>query len=101
MPNFYTRAERVTKLMKDPLALKILLELYPIKKFNSKKFAETFKLSHDAVGTSFVELEKTNMITDNPSSGNKVLTEEGKFFLEQTATIFPKLKQFLEEQEKL
>ena len=101
MPNFYARAEGVTKLIKDPLALKILLELYPSKKFNSKKFAEDFKLSHSAVMASFIELEKNSMIADNPSSGNKILTEEGRFFLEQTATVFPKLKRFLEEKENI
>lgn len=33
-------------------------------------------------------------------TGEKVLTEEGRFFLEQTATLYPKLKKFLDEQKK-
>ncbi len=49
---------------------------------------------------SFEYLDKNGLIEDNPARGKKVLTE-GIFFLEQTATVFPELKKFLEEQSQL
>lgn len=101
MVNFNSRAEQVLLLLNSPLALKILLELYPSKKYNAERLSQALKINIESIHSTFSELEKLNMITDNPSSGNKILTEEGRFFLEQTATLYPNLNGFLEEQAKL
>ncbi len=100
MLNFYSRAERVVSILKNPLALKILLELYPFKRYNAQKLSRELDTNVSEINNLFHELEENNLITNNPTSSNKILTEEGRFFLEQTATVFPKLKEFLEETSK-
>jgi len=101
LPNFYSRAGRVVNILKNPLALKILLELYPSKRFTAERLSGELSVKTPDIDNVFLELEKNNFITNNPTSGNKILTEEGQFFLEQTATIYPELKEFLAEQNRM
>ena len=98
MPNYYSRASKVVRILKDSVALKILLQMYPNKKYNPESLSKNSDLSIYEICKSFEYLDKNGLIKDNPTSGNKVLTEEGTIFLEQTATVFPELKKFLEEQ---
>ncbi|MBI2137051.1 hypothetical protein HYU12_00875 [Candidatus Woesearchaeota archaeon] len=98
MLNPYSRAEEAVKIVKNPMALNILLELYPDKKFNAVTIANQLKSDFTEVKKMFQYLDEIGLIKDNPTSGNKVLTGEGKLLLEQTAIIFPNLKQLLEEQ---
>ncbi len=74
------------------------LSCNPSKKFNATAIAKKFGAQIEQVEEAFSRLQTFKFIKDNPTSGNKVLTEEGKLFLEQTATVFPELNKFLNEQ---
>jgi len=100
MLNFYSRAELAAHLVKDALALKILLALYPSNKFDASAIAEKLSVDLSLVRVKYDYLDVHGLLRDNPTSGRKVLTEEGRLFLEQTATVFPELKIFLEEQKQ-
>jgi|SRR3989344_2708842 len=100
MLNFYSRAELAAHLVKDALALKVLLALYPLNKFDASGLAEKISADLSLVQIKFDYLDAHGLLKDNPTSGRKILTEEGRLFLEQTATVFPELKVFLEEQKQ-
>lgn len=95
--NYYSRAQLAVDIVKNPLALKVLLELYPLKKYNAEFIANKFSIELSSVVSIFDLLDTNGMIKDNPTSGKKILTVEGKQFLEQTSAVFPELKLFLDE----
>lgn len=100
LPNFYSRARLASELIRNPLAMKILISLYPTKKSNAESIASNFSIDLEDVSSMFEELSKKGFVRDNPTSGNKVLTERGKFFLEQTASVFKDLEEYLKEQQE-
>lgn len=95
MTNLYSRAEKSIELIRNPLAIKVLLELYPSNKYNYEQIAKLLDIDVSDARIVFDELDKMGMIRDNPASGMKVLTDEAKLWLEQIATVFPDLKTFL------
>ena len=98
--NFYSRAGMAINIVKDALALKVLLSLYPAHKNNVAGVAEKLLVESSLVQDKFDYLDSSGLVKDNPTSGRKVLTDEGRLFLEQTSTVFPELKKFLEEQKE-